>query len=106
AEELAEAGSATFTVLDAPYLDQCFLFGDAARALEVDRADPLGRATAAFAWTLRQVGLRQSQGPAAPPAFVLRRGYGSARERGLVFLALLQQFGIHGCQVVVPDGGP
>ena len=41
-----------------------------------------------------------------PPAFTLRRGYGSAVERALVFLALLRQARIEGCLIVAPDSDP
>src|SRR5438034_353003 len=44
----------------------------------------------------------------APPEYVIRRGAGSALERALAFLALLQGFledeaGLHGCLVTFRD---
>jgi hypothetical protein len=111
-DDLAEAGSSTFTPLDAHYLADCFLMRDAARSLELAtpagrgskvKQTPLDRAELAFAWVVRQVRLYQPPRPEGtgmpepepvPPGFVLRRGWGSALERGLVFLAVLEQFGL------------
>ncbi len=116
-DELAEVGAPTFTTLDAHHLDACFLLRDVARSLELKevkapggksaRPTPLDQATVAFAWVVRQVRLPQypdgkrAVGPqqvadAVPPAFVLRRGWGTALERALIFLALLEQFGAEG----------
>jgi hypothetical protein len=104
---LEELTSATFTTLDAHHMECCFLLRDAANWLELEVAagqkkqTPLERAELAFAWVVRQVRLQppalqgqQAAQEAAPPAFVLRRGWGSALERALVFLALLEQFGL------------
>lgn len=102
--ELAEVNSPKFTALDAYYLDQCFLLHDAARSLGVDDRSPEERAGAGFQWVVRQVRLEEVDGPASPPLFVLRRGWGTARERSLVFLALLEQLGLHGCMIVLPQG--
>jgi hypothetical protein len=102
-EELVEAETSHFTRLDNHHLFQCFLLGEAANALEIKgvrgksgrvvREQPLDRAERAFAWTMRQVRLRQVEGEIAPPSFVVRRGTGTALERALVFLALLEQLG-------------
>jgi hypothetical protein len=76
---------------------------------------PLERAEAGFAWVVRQVRLPKPGQPsdeeAAPPAPVLRRSHGSALERALAFLAVLEQFGLdeekgsglQGCLVFCPD---
>src|SRR5262249_53770538 len=125
-DELAEVSSPTYTPLDAHHLEACFLLRDAARTLELGavtgggkaaRQTPLDRAVAGFAWVVRQ-GPRPpphrqptSPGP-APPAPVLRRGQGSPLERALVFLALLERFGLdedaaaglQGCLVLRPGG--
>src|SRR6516164_1312477 len=37
-----------------------------------------------------------------PPAFILRRGYGSARDRAVVFLTLMRQFQMEGAVLVLP----
>lgn len=103
--DLAELTSTVYTPLDAYYLDQCLLLHDAARSLGVDDRPAPDRAVAGFAWAMRQVRLQEADGPASPPAFVLRRGWGTARERSLVFLALLEQLGLRGCMVVLPAGG-
>ncbi|HEY7154645.1 MAG TPA: hypothetical protein VH575_11855 [Gemmataceae bacterium] len=118
--ELAEIDNGNYTLLDSHHLDCCFLMRDAARALEVkgvrdngeeSREKPLDQAARAFAWVMRQVRLREQDGEAVPPAFALRRGWGSATDRALVFLALLEQFGdpggpnpeLLGCLLQAPD---
>jgi hypothetical protein len=121
-EERAEIESTSFTRLDSAHLDRCFLLRDAAHSLEVKSARgkaagaagaeaPLHQAERAFAWVMRQVRLRESEGEEAPPAYVLRRGWGTGVERALVFLALLEQLGdpeaahpeLLGCLLEVPD---
>jgi hypothetical protein len=104
-DELAEVTSPSFTLLDGQYLAYCFLLRDAIRALEVEPLPPVERATAAFRWVVRQVALQER--PDDPPLaseFILRRGFGTAHERALIFLDLLQQIGMDGCLVVLPDG--
>lgn len=113
--EIAEAG---FTRLDAYHLDRCFLMRDAAHSLAVRgvrgrsgrplRPTPVEQASAAFAWVVRQVRQQERPGGSVPPAFVLRRGWGTALERALIFLALLEQVGdegaaaVRGCLVSCP----
>jgi hypothetical protein len=99
--ELEEVRSTTFTTLDASHLDVCFLLRDAARSLdprqegdEGPAASELERVTAAFDWVMRQVRLDTRPAEDVPPAYILRRGSGSAVERALVFLALLEQVGL------------
>jgi len=103
-DEIGEVASPAFTLLDAHYLESCFLLRDAARSLDVDSLPDRVRARAAFAWVMRQVRLREGDPDIAPVAQVLRRGSGSPLERALVFLALLEQLDVPGCLVVVPDG--
>jgi hypothetical protein len=103
-EELAEVNSTNFTLLDAHYLDLCFLLRDAARSFDVPELPPLKRAETAFGWVVRQVRLQDNKGRPLPPEFVVRRGWGSSRERAFLFLAVLQQMGIDGCLVTHPDG--
>src|SRR5205807_6924960 len=100
--ELAEVGRTTFTPLDAHYFEQCILIHEAVRSLRLDKLAPLDQAAAGFAWTMRQVQLRERPGDALAVDFVLRRGHGSSLERALVFLAVLQQLGIDGCMLTVP----
>jgi hypothetical protein len=117
-EDRAEIRGANFTPFDAPYLAECLYLRDAARALDVpprpgQTSEQLDadRADLAFAWVCRQVYLNPWLAPvgnrvgaaALPPAYVLRRGYGSALERMYVFLALLQQMNLDGCLVGPPD---
>jgi hypothetical protein len=122
-EELSEIESSHYTRLDNQHLFRCFLMRDAANALEVKgvrgQADgqavhekPLDQAVRTFAWVMREVRLRPEEGEASPPSFVLRRGWGSALERALVFLAMLEQSGeldapqpeLLGFLLEVPDG--
>lgn len=121
-DELTEIESGNYTTLDGQHLEHCLLFRDAANALEVKgvrgeiggetvHETALERAERAFAWVVRQVRLREVGGEVVPPAFVLRRGWGSAVERALVFLSLLEQIGdpaaarpeLLGCLLSVPD---
>jgi hypothetical protein len=123
-DEVAEIDSVNYTRLDSSHLEQCFLLRDAAQALEVKSArgraagqagaeTPLHQAERAFAWVMRQVRLREGRAGEMPipAALVLRRGWGTARERALVFLALLEQLGdtqparpqLLGCLMEVPD---
>lgn len=104
-DELNEVGSTTFTLLDAHHLDQVFLLSDAARSLDIEGLSDRDRAVAAFAWVVRQVRLRDADGDPVPPAYTLRRGWGTPQERALVFLALLEQLGIPGCMIAVPGEG-
>jgi hypothetical protein len=103
-EELIEVESSHYTRLDNQHLFRCFLMRDAASALEVKgvrgqaggqpvQEKPLDQAVRAFAWVMREVRLHPEEGEASPPSFVLRRGWGSALERALVFLATLEQLG-------------
>jgi hypothetical protein len=102
--ELDELDSLTFTPLDAHYLDLAFLLRDAAGGLE--GLEPLDRVKNGFEWVIRQVRLQKGEGITVPPVLVLRRGWGTARERDLVFLALLDQLGIDGCMVALrPEQG-
>ncbi len=98
--ELAEAEGANYTQLDAHHLDGCLLFRDAARALDTEevgsdgspiRPGPVERAATAFDWVMRQVRPDDRAAEQVPPAYALRRGRGNALERGLTFLALLEQ---------------
>src|SRR5262249_21754264 len=114
--ELAEVRSASFTGLDAYHLEACLLLRDAARSLELPGVGqtPLDRAAAAFDWVVRRVRREGAGGgEPLPPAYVLRRGWGSPLERALVFLALLEQFGqedeartgLQGCLLFLPEKG-
>jgi hypothetical protein len=101
-DELAEAGSPNYTLLDAHHLEFSLLLRDAARALDVDDLDPAARAAAGFGWVVRQVALQDGAPTVFPPEFVLRRGWGTSMERALLFIALLPHLGIDGCMMVIP----
>jgi hypothetical protein len=101
ADELAEVESGSFTLLDAQHLDLCFVLRDAARSLDLEGLSQPERAAAAFAWVIREIRLLQRNEELLPPQFVLRRGWGTARERALTFVVLLEQLGIPGCILAV-----
>ena len=102
-DALSEVGADNYTLLDGWHLAGAFLFRDAAtHALEPEqvgidlprdrRPTPLERATAAFAWAVREVRLAPPTAVGlTPPQFVVRRGSGTPLERALVFLDLLDQ---------------
>jgi hypothetical protein len=102
AGEITEVESPTFTLLDAPHLEFCFLLRDVARSLDVETLSPAEQAATAFAWTMRQVIPQAGEGAMAPD-FVLRRGSGTGLERAYIFLSLLQQMGIPGCLLTTPS---
>jgi len=104
AEEWSEIESSHYTRLDHQHLFHCFLMRDAVSALEIKgvrskagepavREKPLDQAVRIFAWVMREVRLRPEQEETAPPSFVVRRGWGTALERALIFLAMLEQVG-------------
>jgi hypothetical protein len=108
-DEWAEVTNDTFTLLDGHYLATALLFRDAAVSFTRDgvlpRAQRLPRAQAAFAWAVRQVRLQgggDDAGP-LPVDYVVRRGFGTPLDRGLVFLELLRQFDVPGCLVTVQE---
>jgi hypothetical protein len=130
ADDLDEVGNPLFTALDSYHLESCFLLRDAAKSLELVtpggrgstvKQTPLDQAELAFAWVMRQVRLPQLSAPpgqAAPPepdpiplSFALRRGWGTPLQRALIFLALLEQFGLeensssslHGALLFLPE---
>lgn len=107
AAEITDLEASEFRPADAHYLDECYLLRDAAQALESAALDtPEKQARALFGWTTRNVLLHEAVDSWIPPAFTLRRGYGSALERSLVYLALLRQQKLDGCLIVVPDSEP
>jgi len=105
-DELEYLELTTFQPLDAHYLVQACELRDAARALPVQQLPRLQQAELAFAWVMRQVMLRESNDDLVPPHYVLLSGQGTARERALVFLGLLQQLNLDGCLIAVPGDAP
>jgi hypothetical protein len=104
-EELQEVESVTFRPADAYYLAECYLLRDAARSQEIGGLSPSEQARRCFAWVGRNVLLHEQGEDWLPPANVLRRGYGGARDRALVFLALMRQLQTDGCVFVLPESG-
>ncbi len=100
--EMAEVESNTYTLLDGPHLEFCFLVRDVARALEADKLSPAEKAATAFAWVMRQMYPVAGE-DLTSPEFSLRRGAGSGPERAHVLLALLHQMGIPGCLVMTAN---
>ncbi|MBI3409328.1 MAG: hypothetical protein HY040_13370 [Planctomycetes bacterium] len=99
--ELEEVDASTYRPLDAHHLEATFLFRDAARALTVPDLPPLEQAREAFGWVARRVLLHEQADDWLPPAQVLRRGHGGARDRAFVFLEVLRQLQIEGCILAV-----
>jgi hypothetical protein len=109
ADEVEEATAAGFQPLDAHHVYLCLLLRDAAESLRLQGLSPLKQAERAFAWVVRQVVLRSPRDDVlVPPEVVLQLGEGSAEERALVFLALLQQLDLDGCMLALPgtEGSP
>lgn len=108
----------SFVPVDAHHLDLCYLFRDAALALDRDYPDRPGAdsperaaydqdmAAHAFSWVMRQVHLQPHPGLERWPAHnILRRGTGSAQERARVVLALYDQLGLDAGVVTRLDVG-
>jgi hypothetical protein len=101
--ELANVDAGTFRPIDAAYLDSCFMFRDAARAIEVADLSALEQARVAFGWMTRRVVLHEQRDEGVPPHMVVMRGFGGPRDRALVFLELLRQFHLEGCVIAWPS---
>jgi hypothetical protein len=104
--------SPAYTPADALYLELCLQVGDAAQALDLGEWPVLDRARLAFAWVVRHVALKERarlvddnwiDDTPLPLNVPQMAGQGTARERALIFLALLRQLGIEGCLLVIPD---
>ena len=104
-EELDYLQAATFQPLDAHYLAEAFELHEAAQGLQIDGLPALQQAERAFQWVMRQVVLHGDRAEWVPSHYVLLGGQGSAQERALVFLTLLQQLGLDGCLVAFPGEG-
>ncbi len=101
-EETEEISAENYTLLDGYYLNGAFLLHDAAtHALEPEEVGvdlpapaPLERASAAFAWVVREVRLADPTPIGlTPPQFALHRASGTPLERALIYLQLLDQLG-------------
>ena len=89
--ESDEVESNTFKLMDGYYLEECFLLREVTRSMPLQGLSPLEQARFCFSWVMRRVLLQEGPDELLPPQFVLRRGQGSAAERAVVFMALLQQ---------------
>jgi hypothetical protein len=118
ADELREVESTTFTPLDASHLEFRCLLRDGLNSLPLDGLAPLERAVAGFEWVMREVRWEERSEKLTlsadftltpdfvlAPDFVLRAGYGTAMERALVFLGVLDQLGIDGVLLAAPGVG-
>jgi hypothetical protein len=107
ADELEEASGTAFQPLDAQHVNVCLQLRELTESLELQGLPPLTQATEAFGWVVRNVTLRAGYpGVVLPPQVTLRVGEGTADERAVLFLALLQQLDIDGCMLAVPGEGP
>lgn len=102
-DDLAELDNPNFTLFDGHYLELCFLLRDVVQSLDVEGLSQPEQAAAVFAWVVRQVRLVERDEGLLAPEFVLHRGWGTSRQRALVFVGLLRQLGIPGC-VLAPGG--
>jgi hypothetical protein len=102
-DELAEVEGAPFTQLDAHHVEVCFLLHDVVRSLDVSGLSQPEQAAAAFAWVMRQVRPVERDEDLLAPEFVLHCGWGTARQRALLFVNLLDQLGIPGCVLAAGD---
>jgi len=101
-DELQEAESPTFRPADAYHVAESFFFRDVHRTLETKELPAAQQAELCFRWVMQHVLLHEQGDENLPPAFILRRGYGSARDRAVVFLTLMRQFQMEGAVLVLP----
>ena len=86
ANDLQEIRPAAFSTHDPVYVSDCLFLRDAARSLALPGLSPVQLADLGFAWVCRQVYLNpmlvntgsRIAAAAMPPAYILRRGNGSA----------------------------
>ena len=84
-----------------------FCFATRRRALELATLSKPEQVLHALGWVAHHVLLHEQGDDNLPPQFVLKRGFGNARDRALVFLQLLRQMDIGGCLVEAElAGGP
>ena len=100
--ELEDFDAAGVRSLDAPYLESCFQFRDAARALEISGLPRRDQLALGLAWATRHVLLHEQRDDALPPHLVVQRGNGGVRDRALVFCELARQWQLDGCILEFP----
>jgi hypothetical protein len=101
--DMEDLDAASPRPLDAAYVESCFLFRAAARALDLSGLSPRDQAALDFAWAMRRVLLHEQQDEGVPPHLILQRGYGGVRDRALVALEVLRQAQLDGCIVECPN---
>jgi hypothetical protein len=102
-EEISYLGQPSFTELDAYHLDLCYRLRGVIAALRLRTLSPEVQARQGFDWAMRQMVLDQENRFVLPPELSLKRGRGTAQDRALVFLALMQQLELPACMVVITD---
>ncbi|MCI0681398.1 MAG: hypothetical protein L0Y71_04775 [Gemmataceae bacterium] len=106
AAEMDDLEARTTRPLDAPYLDGCFLFRDAARGLEIGGLPRPDQLALGLAWTTRHILLHEQRDDGLPPHLVVQNGWGSARDRALVFCELARQWQLDSVLLTFPkDAG-
>jgi hypothetical protein len=100
-----EALAATaFTMSDARILQEAVWLRDIARWAHGDSFDDVGRATALFDWTIRNIQLEPDDtGIAQRPWHVLLYGRGTATQRAWVFALLCRQQGLNVVMLGIPQ---
>src|SRR5581483_8389953 len=112
-DEIGEVEATAFRPADGYYLEECSLLRDAAQGLEVPGLSLPEQARLCLRWVGQHVLLHEQGDEWLPNSFILKRGHGGARDRALVFLALMRQFQsgkqsevgdqpAEGCVLVVP----
>lgn len=102
AAEMEDLDAGAVRSLDAPYLESCFQFRDAARALEIAGLPKRDQLALGLAWTARHVLLHEQRDEALPPHLIVQRGNGSVRDRAIVFCELVRQWQLDGIILEFP----
>jgi hypothetical protein len=100
--EIAELGQATFSQIDAGYLEECLLVRAGVKSLHLEGRAPLDRANAGFDWVCRLIYLDDRTPWPANPWTTLEGGSGVPMSRAYAVLAAWQQLGLDGCLVGPP----
>jgi len=98
-EQIQFVAETKFMPADAFHIEASFLFRDAARSLDLFALSKPEQVAHTLDWVARHVLLHEQGDDNLPPQFVLKRGYGSVRDRALIFLQLLRQMDLGGCLV-------
>ena len=100
----AALAATTFSMSDARILQEAVWLRDIARWAHGDSFDDVGRATALFDWTIRNIQLESDdKGIAQRPWHVLLYGRGTATQRAWVFTLLCRQQGLNAVMLGIPQ---